>query len=319
MSGNLPSEMNAIRVRQFGGIDSLVFERVDVPIPGDGQVLVQVHVAGVGPWDAWVRSGQSALQQPLPLTPGSDISGVVVALGDAESGFAIGDAVFGVTNPMFTGGYAEYALAQASMIAPKPPALGFMQAAAIPVVAVTAWTMVQEMGEVDAGQRVLVNGGAGNVGAYAVQFAKRAGAHVTATALGADMNKVKALGADVVINFETTDFVTAVGAADLVIDTVGGDTQTASFAVLGRGGRLISSVSQPDIHRAQSMGVIARYFIVDVSRQRLEQIAALTPDLAIAIGDVLPLSEARLAHEMLAGLSHKPGKIMLAVAPANLP
>jgi len=127
--------MKAVRVHRFGGLEAMAYEDVSRPAPGAGQVLVRVTAAGVGPWDAWVREGKSALTQPLPLTLGSDLSGVVEALGPAVSGFAPGDEVFGVTNPNFTGAYAQYAVADAAMIAPKPVGLSH-------VVACTAWQMV---------------------------------------------------------------------------------------------------------------------------------------------------------------------------------
>lgn len=311
----LPSFMQAVRVHEFGGIDQLRFEQVPVPTPSGGQVLVEIRAAGVGPWDGWVRAGKSALKQNLPLTPGSDISGNIVTLGDGVTGFSLGDAVFGVTNAEFTGGYAQFALAEVSRIAPKPATIDFVEAAAVPVVAVTAWTMTEELGQLKSGERVLVHGGAGNVGAFAVQFAKRLGAQVIATGLATDMATLSTLGADQMIDVGSTDFTKLGECVDVVIDTVGGDAQNRSFEVLVRGGRLISSVSQPDEARASAKGVTAKYFIVDVTTARLQRIAAQIAGLRILVGDVLRLSDVPLAHEMLAGKPHKPGKIVLNVKP----
>src|ERR671912_341670 len=242
--------MQAIRVHSFGGIDSLVAEDVPRPTPGDGEVLLRVKAAGVGPWDAWIRSGRSVIHQPLPLTLGSDVAGVVEDVGPGVSHFKAGDAVFGATNEQFTGGYAEYAVAVAAKLAKMPRSMGFVEAASVPVVACTAWQMVFEHGAVDARKRVLVHGAAGNVGAYVVQFAKRAAGEVIATTSSSEADEVRTL-----------------------------------------------------------------FFLVDVSTRRLEQIAALfeAGELRTRVGDVLPLGDARVAHEMLAGKPHKPGKIVLAV------
>ena len=150
--------MLAIRVHHFGGLDSLVLEDVPRPAPGEGEVLLRVKAAGVGPWDAWIRSGRSVLPQPLPLTLGSDVAGHVEEVGAGVSQFKAGDAVFGATNGRFTGGYAEYAVASATKLAKIPPRLGFIEAASVPVVACTAWQMVFEYGAVDATKRALSMG-----------------------------------------------------------------------------------------------------------------------------------------------------------------
>jgi NADPH:quinone reductase-like Zn-dependent oxidoreductase len=306
--------MQAVRVHQFGGIDSLVLEELPVPDPGAGEVLLRVKAAGVGPWDAWVRAGRSVLPQPLPLTPGSDVSGIVERVGPGVSQFKAGDAVFGATNTQFTGGYAEYALASAAMLARKPQRLGFIEAASVPVVACTAWEMAFDHGKVDATKRVLVHGAAGNVGAYAVQLARRVAGEVVATAFPDDIEYVKRLGADRVIDVRATRFDDVLTGLDVVLDTIGGDTQDRSFSVLKPGGILVSAVAAPDQEKAARHGVRALFFLVGVSSKRLEEIAALfdAGQLAASVGEVLPLTEARTAHEMLAGKPHKRGKIVLA-------
>ena len=221
----------------------------------EGQVLVRVKAAGVGPWDAWVRSGQSALRHELPLIPGSDLSGVIERAGPGVREVKEGEAIFGVTNEQFTGAYAEYAIASGTMIARKPERLGFVEAASVPVVACTAWQMVFEHGQADATKRVLIHGAAGNVGAYAVQFAKRAAKEVVATAFVADIDYVRALGADRVIDVQASPFEELLTDVDIVIDTVGGDTLDRSFRVLRRGGVLVSSVATPDAVAAERHGV----------------------------------------------------------------
>src|SRR4051794_27113505 len=172
--------MAACRVHRFGPPEVITLEDIEIPDPAAGQVLVRVSAAGVGPWDAWIRAGRSVLPQPLPLTLGSDIAGEVVATAPDVVAFKPGNAVFGVTNKRFTGGYAEFALADAAMIAHRPARMDPVEAASLPVVSVTAQQALERAG-VQAGQTVLIHGGAGSVGGIAVQLAHRAGARVMAT------------------------------------------------------------------------------------------------------------------------------------------
>ena len=308
--------MKAWRVNGFGGTEAMTLEDVALPQPGPGEILVKVAAAGVGPWDGWIRSGHSALPQPLPLTLGSDLSGTVAALGDGVTDFAEGEAVYGVTNPRFVGAYAEYAVAKAGMIAGKPESLSHEQAASVPVIAVTAWQALFEQARVGRGQTVLIHGGAGNVGAYAVQFARQSGARVIATAGTGDVETVRALGADRVIDYRTQRFEDAISDVDVVIDLVGGETQARSFAVLKTGGMLVSAVSEPDQALAAQHGVKALFFLVEVTTLHLTRIAEMIDagELRVNVGQVLPLAEARTAHEMLEGTRpHPRGRIVLDV------
>ena len=186
----------ACRIHEFGGPGVIRFEAQDALHPGDGEVLVRVTAAGVGPWDGWIRAGKSALPQPLPLTLGSDLAGVVEAVGRNVTSIARGDAVFGITNPRFTGSYADYAIATAATIARKPASISNVDAASVPVIAVTAWQALLEHAQAHRGQRVLIHGAAGNVGAFAVQFARQAGIGVVATCAQQDVFFVRGLGAE---------------------------------------------------------------------------------------------------------------------------
>lgn len=312
-----PTLMKAARVHRFGTIEEIRIEDIPRPAPAPGQVLVRVQAAGVGPWDAWVRAGLSKLGQPLPLTLGSDISGTVEAVGEAVEGFVRGDAAYGATNPLFIGGYAEFAVAEASMLAHKPARLSHVEAASIPVVACTAWQLVHAYGKVDHGQRVLVHGAAGNVGAYAAQFAKLAGATVIGTCRHGDTAFLESLGVDTIIDVDAERFEDVAKDVDVVLDTVGGDTLERSFAVVRRGGAIVSSVSAPDPQQSASRGIRGEFFYVSVDTPTLVQITALLDAGKIKpnVGDVLPLSRARLAHEMLEGKAHKRGKIVLTNQP----
>jgi NADPH:quinone reductase-like Zn-dependent oxidoreductase len=307
--------MHAIRIHTFGGTDELVLEDIEQPVAGHGQVLVRVGAAGVGPWDAWVRAGQSALPQPLPLTLGSDLAGIVAAVGPGVTSFHVGDAVFGVTNAQFTGAYAQFALAEASMIAIKPLSLSDIDAASFPVVASTAWQMLFDHGKLTAGKTVLIHGAAGNVGAYAVQFAKQAGAEVIATVYARDMEYVRSLGVHRVIDVQTERFDAVVKHADVVLDTLGGETLARSFAVVKPGGVLVSSVAHPDPERARQLQINGVFFLVAVTSEELTRIAELigSGKIRTNVGEVLPLADARVAHEMLAGKPHKNGKIVLSI------
>lgn len=299
------NEMLAVRVHSFGDIDRLVLEKTPVPTATGDDVLVRVCAAGVGPWDALVRTGGSGLPQPLPLTPGSDIAGIVEASGDA---------IFGVTNPSFTGGYAQYALAARSSIARKPASLTFVEAASVPVVAVTAWQMLFDHAKISAGETVLVHGAAGNVGAYAVRLCRWAGARVIAVASAADAGYARGLGANEVIDYRAPSASKNMPSdVDAVIDTVGGETQARSFAVLKRDGMLVSSVSAPSQELAARYGVRIAYYIVAVSSAELERITQLFDAgvLKANVGVALRLTDAGKAHEMLAGTtSHPRGKIV---------
>jgi len=173
----------------------MALEEVACPLPAAGEVLVRVHAAGVGPWDAWIRAGRSAVAQPLPLTLGSDIAGIVETTGAEVTSFKPGDEVYGVTNARFVGGYAEFAIAQAAMIASKPRRLNFSDAASVPVIAVTAWQMLFDHARIVRASRVLILGAAGNLGATAVQFAHRHRAYVIAVISSDDRERMRALGA----------------------------------------------------------------------------------------------------------------------------
>jgi NADPH:quinone reductase-like Zn-dependent oxidoreductase len=249
-----------------------------------------------------------------PLTLGSDFAGVVEAVGPGVSQFNSGDEVYGVTNPQFVGANAEYAIASVGMIAPKPLRLSSLEAASLPVVAVTAWQMLFEHARPEVGQTVLILGAAGNVGAFAVQFAANAGFHVVAVVGTKDVDYARSLGATDVIDYRTSDFADVVRSVDVVVDTVGGDTRERAVTTLKPGGILVTVVST-DFVPARS-DVRSAFFYADVTTARLSTISGLLESGKVVpqVGSVLPLADVRTAHEMLAGAPHHRGKIMLRVA-----
>jgi NADPH:quinone reductase-like Zn-dependent oxidoreductase len=310
--------MKSVRIHEFGPPDVIVIDDLPQPMaPTPGEVLVRVEATGVGPWDALIREGKSKVAPRPPLTLGSDLSGEVEFVGPGVTEFKVGDHVYGVTNRQFCGANAEYALASADMLARKPHNLSHAEAASVPVVGVTAWQMLFDYGQVAAGQTVLILGAAGNVGRYAMQFAKDAGAHIVATSVPKDMNDLKTLGADIVVDYRAEGFEMEIPPVDVVIDTVGGATREKSLASLKPGGILVSVVSTEPLPQRDDVRFV--FFYVEVTTARLKILSELfeTGKLSPKVGSVLPLEEARIAHEMLGGARpRKPGKIVLSVTPA---
>jgi NADPH:quinone reductase-like Zn-dependent oxidoreductase len=307
--------MKVARILQFGPPNVITNDDLPRPEPAAGQLLVRVKAAGVGNWDSLIREGKIEVQA-LPIIIGSELSGNVEAIGAQVSGFKPGDEVYGATNEQFTGAYAEYALASARRMAQKPKTLNFIEAASAPVVTVTAWQMLFEYAQVTAGQTVLILGAAGNVGAYAVQLAKQAGVHVVASSGFADLDYVQSLGAEKAVDYKKERFEESLTGFDVVIDTVGGDMQQRSLRLLKPGGILVSVVSPVPETTQERYGIRAAYFYVDITTARLNKITELfdSGKLVSNVGTVLPLEEARIAHEMLGGAPHKRGKIVLRIA-----
>jgi NADPH:quinone reductase-like Zn-dependent oxidoreductase len=302
--------MKAVRIHKFGPPKVVVVEDIPKPSPGKGEVLVRAAAAGVAPWDATIREGKSKVSPQPPLTLGSDLSGFVEAVGPDVSQVAIGDEVYGVTNPQFCGAQAEFAVAIAGMIAPKPRRLNHLEAASAPVIAVTASQMLFEYGQAKSGDTILITGAAGNVGAYAVQMALEAGIRVIAVARCSDQELLRAFGVETILDSGAVGFETSLPQVDAVLDTVGGETVQRCSAAVRPGGRLVSVASTQLPQRA---GMQSVFFYAEVTSERLRTLTDLfeTRKISPRVGSVLPLAEARSAHEMLAGAPHKNGKIVL--------
>jgi NADPH:quinone reductase-like Zn-dependent oxidoreductase len=305
--------MRAVRFHEYGPVENLRVEEVARPAPQAGQVLVRVHAAGVNPVDWKIRMGwlKDFMPIPLPAIPGVDLAGTVEALGPDVGGFQIGQAVYG----RGMGAYAEYAVAPAASLAPLPRTLSFEQAATVPVGAATAWSGLIDVGQVQAGQHVLVNGAAGGVGLFAVQLARWKGAHVIGTASGSNVAFVQSLGAEKVIDYIATPFETVVSGVDLVLDTVGGETQERSWQVLKPGGILVAVAGPASEETARQHGVRVGRVMGQATTELLTQVGELI-DAGIVrteVGPVFPLTEAARA-QAVSESGHGRGRIVLRIA-----
>jgi NADPH:quinone reductase-like Zn-dependent oxidoreductase len=309
--------MKAVRIHNYGGPEVLKFEDAPRPQPGNGEVLVRIHAAAVNPVDWKVRAGRlkERIQYPLPLIPGWDFSGVVEATGPGVTRLKKGDEVYARPDLARNGAYAEYIVAKESEVALKPKAVDHVQAAAIPLAALTAWQALFDTAGLKAGQKVLIHGAAGGVGSFAVQLAKWKAAHVIGTASGRNQSFLRELGVDEPIDYEKAPFEDVVHDVDVVLDTIGGDTQKRSWKVLKKGGILVSIISPPSAEEAAKRGVRQGYVFVQPNASQLTEIAKLVDSgkLKPVVETVLPLSEARRAQEQ-SETGHTRGKIVLKVA-----
>jgi NADPH:quinone reductase-like Zn-dependent oxidoreductase len=267
----------------------------------------------VNPVDYKLRSGHKRADIDLPLTLGVDVSGIVERLGPGADDVKEGDAVFAFLGSC-VGGYAEYAIAKSNEVAPKPERLDDVHAAAVPLAAITAWQALFDHGNLQPGQHVLIHGAAGGVGHFAVQFAKIHGAHVTTTSRREDFAMLRSLGADETIDYIKDDFEKRARDIDLVIDLVGGETQQRSWNVLKEGGTLVSTLEPPSEQQASTKHAQGKVFMAQPKAEQLKEIARLIDEgrVKVEVREVLPLNEARQAHEDLER-RHVQGKIVLKI------
>lgn len=309
--------MQAVRIHEYGSPEVLRVEEVPRPDPGEGEVLVRVHGAGINPIDGKVRAGlASALGHTLPLVPGWDLSGTVEWTGSGVRGFEHGDEVYTRPDVRRDGAYAEYVVVAARDLARKPRSIDHLHAAAVPLAGLTAWQALFEPShaELARGQTVLVHGGAGGVGHFAVQLAKWRGARVVATGSTGSEGFIRELGADVFVDHTTTRFEDVVRDADVVLDTVGGETQARSLAVLRKGGVLVTTVAPPAPDDVRKHEVRATAVWAQTNVRHLQELATLIDGhlLRPAVSRILPLSQARKAHELMEA-GHLRGKLVLDV------
>lgn len=308
--------MHAVRIHCFGDPNVLKLDDVAIADPKPSEMVVRVAAASVNPVDYKIRSGKypAVKQDQLPKVLGRDIAGVVEHIGSHITKFQKGDAVYAMLG-RDVGGYAEYALATEEEAAPKPAKIDFVTAAAVPLAALTAWQGLFDHGGLRSGQRVLIHGGAGGVGHFAIQFAKVKGAWVATTVSADDIEMVRELGADQAIDYKREQFENAVKDIDLVFDLIAGETQKRSWAVLKDGGTLISTLQKPDQAKAKKRKIRGEHYMATPNSVQLEEIARLIDGGKVkpVVQKTYALEEAAKAHEHMEH-DHIQGKVVLKVA-----
>ncbi len=304
--------MKAVKIEEYGDASVLNFTETERPQPKVDEVLIKIKVAAVNPVDWKIRDGLGEeFGMKFPIILGTEIAGTIEEVGDEVENFIKGDEVYGIIG---SGGYAEYAATKPQTIARKPENLDFENAAAIPLGALTAWQAMFDTAKLQSGQKILIHAASGGVGSMAVQLAKTKGAYVIGTASGDNEDYVRALGADEFIDYQKTKFEDAVKDVDVVLDTIGGDTQKRSFEVLKKGGFLVSLVEPPSPELAKKYGVEAKMIHAAPNTAQLTEISELAEQrkLKTHIEKVFPLSEVKEAQE-LSKAGHATGKIVLKI------
>lgn len=305
--------MKAIRIHQFGDANTLKLEDAPNISIGDDQLLVRVRAAGVNPIDWKIRQGymKDVMPTQFPLTIGQDFAGEVVDKGKSITQFTKGDRVFGFAE----GSYAEYAAAQASRVANIPGGMDFATAAALPTAGLTALQIIRDFVGAKPGMTILIHGAAGGVGSFASQIAKNSGARVIGTATGSDIEYLKSIGVDEVIDYKRERFEDKVRNVDAVVDLVGGDTNARSYGVVKRGGVLVSTVQPPDEAAAQRAGIRAQHIVMKRNSADLFELAQLVAKGAVKprMDKTMSLGEAKEAQQ-LSETGKTDGKVILKVA-----
>jgi NADPH:quinone reductase-like Zn-dependent oxidoreductase len=310
--------MKAAQIVDYGDKDVLQIHDIDRPSAGEGQVLVAVYAASLNPFDWKVRSGamREFMKLELPATLGGDFSGVITEIGPGVTGWQVGQEVYGqATATGGQGSWAEYAPIKVENFSRKPENLSFAEAAAAPLVSVSAYQALVESLKLQPGQKILIHGGAGGIGSMAIQLAKHLGAEVATTVSEHDMEFVRGLGADTIVDYKNENFSDILKDYDAVFDTVGGETYQKSFNVLKSGGAILSMVELPDEALAKQHGVDAYSQQTRTTPDRLDAVRELLESgaLKVYIDKTFPLDEAAEALEYLHTGSPK-GKLVLTIA-----
>ncbi len=306
--------MKAVVVHEYGGPEVLSYEDVPKPSLEEGDVLIRVEAAGVNPGEAKIRQGDFAEYHTLPFILGFDIAGTIAEVARGVADAQVGNLVYTNCDSTRNGGNAEFVAVRATQVAPRPRTLNAVHAASVPLSGLTAWQALSDAAHLAPGQKVLIHGAGGAVGSFAVQFAKVMGGIVVATATGDDLDYVREIGADTVVDYKTQRFEDFAKDMDAVLDTVGGETGQRSFSVLKPGGLVITFAAPPDTKTADALGLRTHRMEVEPNAAQLGQIADLIDSgkVRTRVGLTLPLSEARQAHERLAQGGTR-GKIVLTI------
>lgn len=311
--------MKIAQINKYGGKEVLeINSKVSKPQAEEGKIVAEVHVAGINPIDWKIRQGYMAQMMPqqFPATMGGDFSGVVTEVGGGVSGLKVGDEVYGQAGILLggSGSFAEYTSASAQNVAKKPKNISHEEAASFPLAGVSATQALLENINLKKGQKILIHGGAGGIGSFAIQIAKYLGAYVYATASAKDVKYVKGLGADNVIDYKSQKFEDIAKDCDAVFDLIGGETYTRSFYVLKRGGVIVSMVEQPNKELMEKYGVQAVNQFTQPTRERLDKLTELVGQGAVKvhIDKIFSLDEASEALSYME-TGHPKGKIVLRV------
>jgi NADPH:quinone reductase-like Zn-dependent oxidoreductase len=309
-------EMMALRSHHRGGPDTLVYERAPRPEPTSNQVLIAVHTAGITfaelGWDeTWTRAGIDR----TPIIPSHEVSGVVIQVGSDVHDLAVGAEVFALIPFDRDGAAAEYVALDSTSVAYRPLSVDHTLAGVTPLASLTALQALIDHGRLEPGQRILIHGGAGGVGLFAIQIARSLGAEVTTTARNEDRDLLIELGAAHVIDFVHQQFDAVPGSYDLVLDGIGGNTTTRSLRLIRRGGRIITLNGPAPADLARELGIEPRFFVVRGSRFGLDQITAMVDGglLRIVLAAKFPLSQGMEAYESGLRPNRRPGKTALVV------
>jgi len=315
--------MKAITYEEFGGANVLEASDLPIPEPGPGEVLVKIHAAGVNPIDWKIRNGQfeCVFEHAFPITPGWDMAGVIEALGEGAKNFTTGDKVYAYTrfSKAEVGTYAEYIVVPESYLGPMPKGLSFIEAASIPLAALTAWQTFKDFAKLSPGQVALIHAGAGGVGSLAIPLAKHLGATVLTTAQTANHDYCKSLGADHCIDYKKTDYRTTLKelfpkGVDVILDSIGNEIPDESLDILKPGGALICLNDPPDEDRAKALGLRTLRLYSEPDGKALGEITKLIKQGILPIPEIktLSLSDAQKAHT-LSEAGHVRGKLVLQV------
>lgn len=310
--------MKAVVIDQYGGIEVLKEREVNRPEINESQVLIEMHATSVNPIDWKIRKGylKDMIPFQFPVILGCDAAGVIVEKGSKADSFHIGDRVFARPHTSAQGTYAEYVATEEDLLATIPDNISYNEAASVPLATLTAWQCLLDIGKIEQGDKVLVHAGAGGVGSMAIQIAKHFGAYVATTGSAKNEEFLKELGADLVIDYQKQDFEKVLKDYDFVLDAMGGDVQTKSYAVLKKGGVLVSIISTPDAKTAAEYGVAAVYHRLSAKGEQLKAVAKLIGDkkLKPIVGHVFSFSEQGLqAAHALSESHHARGKIVIEI------
>ncbi len=308
--------MKAVIIEDYGSAEQLKYTEDDQPELKDNDVLIEVVATSVNPVDWKIREGylKEMIPYNFPVILGLDAAGIVKEVGQNVRAFKVGDKVFSRPDITRDGTYAEYVAVDESLVAKKPIHLSFEEAASIPLVGLTSWQCLVDFANIKEGDRVLIHAGAGGVGSFAIQLAKAFGAWVATTCSTKNVDFVKSLGADKVIDYENEDFTQVLQDIDIVFDTLAGDIQTQSYDVLKEEGILVSIAGQPDQELAKAKKVKAGYVFLEPDGEQLAKIGELIEQGKIRanVGTVMKLEEIQEAHR-LSETHHAKGKIVLRV------